>query len=297
MHLAARQRRLDDVRRVHRPFGRTRADDRVQLVDEEDHILRAADLVHHRLDALLKLSAVFRPRDHQREVQRDYPLVPQQLRHVPVRNLLGESFDDRRLPHARFADQHRVILRPPAEHLDHALDLILAPDHRIDLALLGQFGQVTAKSAQRGRLDILLPAARSLGGLPCGCSASPSGGVKFGSSSRRISLQSALDIDFEILEDTRGHAFAFPQQAEQDMLRAHVRVVERLRFLPGQRQHLLHPRGVGNIPHHFRLGSEPTCFSTSIRTVSRSRPIFWSTFTATPWPSLINPSKRCSVPT
>ena len=44
-------------------------------------------------------------------------------------------------------------------------------------------------------------------------------------------------------------------------------------------------------------GPEPTCFSTSIRTVSRSSPIFWSTLTATPWPSLISPSRRCSVPT
>src|SRR5437660_97573 len=51
---------------------------------------------------------------------------------------------------------------------------------------------------------------------------------------------------------------------------------------------------VGNI---FVSGPDPTCFSTSIRTVSRSSPIFCKTFTATPWPSLIRPSKRCSVPT
>src|SRR5438093_8312745 len=34
-----------------------------------------------------------------------------------------------------------------------------------------------------------------------------------------------------------------------------------------------------------------------MRTVSRSRPIFWSTLTATPWPSLIRPRSKCSVPT
>src|SRR4029450_10835194 len=36
--LAARQRRLEDVRRVERAFGRPRADERVQLVDEDDDV-------------------------------------------------------------------------------------------------------------------------------------------------------------------------------------------------------------------------------------------------------------------
>src|SRR2546423_13798649 len=34
-----------------------------------------------------------------------------------------------------------------------------------------------------------------------------------------------------------------------------------------------------------------------MRTVSRSRPNFCNTLTATPWPSLMRPSSRCSVPT
>ena len=36
--LAAREHRLEHVARVHRAFGRARADDRVQLVDEEDDL-------------------------------------------------------------------------------------------------------------------------------------------------------------------------------------------------------------------------------------------------------------------
>ena len=36
LQLAARQRRLEDVGGVDRAFGRARADERVQLVDEED---------------------------------------------------------------------------------------------------------------------------------------------------------------------------------------------------------------------------------------------------------------------
>jgi len=57
-------------------------------------------------------------------------------------------------------------------------------------------------------------------------------------------------------------------------------------------------RGVyGMFPIMLVSGCEPTCFSTSIQTLSRSSPIFCSTLTATPCPSLISPSKRCSVPT
>ena len=40
VQLAARQHRLEHVRGVHRAFGRARADDGVQLVDEQDDLRR-----------------------------------------------------------------------------------------------------------------------------------------------------------------------------------------------------------------------------------------------------------------
>ena len=69
--LAARERRLEHVRRVHRAFGRARADERVQLVDEEDDLaLALLDLLEHRLQAVLELAAVLRAGDHRAEVER-----------------------------------------------------------------------------------------------------------------------------------------------------------------------------------------------------------------------------------
>ena len=44
------------------PSGAARADDRVQLVDEDDDVVRLADLVHDRLQALLELTAILRAR-------------------------------------------------------------------------------------------------------------------------------------------------------------------------------------------------------------------------------------------
>jgi hypothetical protein len=62
---------------------------------------------------------------------------------------LREPLDDRRLADAGLADQHRVVLGPPAEDLDHATDLVVAPDHRVELALGGGLGQVAAVALER----------------------------------------------------------------------------------------------------------------------------------------------------
>ena len=81
LHLAAAESAgLMMLRGVHRAFGRTGADDGVQLVNEQDDVLRAADFVHHRLDALLELAAILGAGDHQRQVERDDALVAQQFR-------------------------------------------------------------------------------------------------------------------------------------------------------------------------------------------------------------------------
>ncbi len=160
LQFPAAERRLDDVRSVHRAFRGTGADDGVQLVDEEDDVLGATDLVHDRLDPLFELAAVFRAGDHEREVEGDDFLVAQEFRHVAVRDLLRETFDDRGLADAGFADEHRIVLRAAAEHLNDALDFVVPADHRIDFAFLREFGEVAAKGAQRRRLDVLLAADR-----------------------------------------------------------------------------------------------------------------------------------------
>ena len=63
----------------------------------------------------------------------------------PRDDALGEAFDDRGLADARLADQHRVVLGPPAEDLDDAADLLVAADDRVELAGAG------ASASGRGR--------------------------------------------------------------------------------------------------------------------------------------------------
>ena len=77
--------------------------------------------------------------------------------HVARDDALGEALGDRRLADAGLADQHRVVLRAAREHLDRAPDLLVAADHRVELARLGGGREVAAELRQRlvGALGIL----------------------------------------------------------------------------------------------------------------------------------------------
>ncbi len=137
LDLAAGEGRLEDVRGVDRAFGTAGADERVQLVDEQDGVLGAADLVHDGLDPLLELAAILRAGDHHGEVEHDDPAVAEQFGDVPVDDHLGEALDDRRLADAGLAEEDRVILLAAREDLDDPLDFILAADDRVQLAIAG----------------------------------------------------------------------------------------------------------------------------------------------------------------
>ena len=150
VQLAARQHRLEHLRRVHRAFGGAGADDGVQLVDEEDDLpFGLGDLLEDRLQPLLELAAILRAGDQRAHVEREDLLVLQPFGHVAADDPLREPFDDRRLADAGLADQHRVVLRAARQHLDHAADFLVAADHRIELALARQLRQIAAVAGER----------------------------------------------------------------------------------------------------------------------------------------------------
>ena len=150
VQLAAGEHGLQHVRSVHCALGGAGADDRVQLVDEEDDLaLALRDLLQHGLEALLEFAAIFRAREERAYVQREHALVLQTFGNVTADDALGQTFDDRGLADAGLADEHRVVLRAPREHLDHAADLFIAPDDRIDLALASKIGQIATVLVER----------------------------------------------------------------------------------------------------------------------------------------------------
>src|SRR3712207_1769650 len=147
---AAGQGRLQHVARAAGALRGTRADDGVQLVDEDDDLVAVlADLVHDLLEPLLEVTAVAGAGHQAGEVELDQPPSAQRLRDVALDDLGRDALDDRGLADAGLADEHRVVLAPPGEHLDGLLDLDLPADHRVDLAVAGHLGQVAAVLVER----------------------------------------------------------------------------------------------------------------------------------------------------
>ena len=151
LQLAAGQRRLEDRGGVDRALGGARADEVVELVDEQDDVAALGDLLHHLLEALLELAAVLRAGDQGGQVERVDLLVLEQLGHLAVGDARGEALDDGGLADAGLADQHRVVLGAAREDLHDPLDLGLAADDRVELALGGELGQVAAELVEQLR--------------------------------------------------------------------------------------------------------------------------------------------------
>ena len=119
-----------------------------------------ADLLHDLLEPLLELAAVLGARDQRGEVQREDLLVLEQLGHLVVGDALREALDDGRLAHAGLADEHRVVLGAAGEDLHDALDLDGAADARVQLAVVGQLGEIAAELLEH------LGGALALAGAP-----------------------------------------------------------------------------------------------------------------------------------
>ena len=156
----------------------------------------------------------FVPATIKRKIERQDALVRQKRRHVAVGDALRQAFDDRRLAHARFADQHRIVLRAAAEDLNRALQLAVAAHERVELAFHRRLRQVAAEFREQRSFfwpvhgHLLSRAARQFlahGGKP----------------------QSALEQNFG------AKGFLFAQDPQQQMLGADVLVPEPFGFFGG----------------------------------------------------------------
>src|SRR6185437_5733041 len=150
MQLAARQRRLQHVGRVHRAFCLAGAHQRVELVDEDDDLpLRRGDLGQHRLEPLLELAAELGAGDERAEVERQQALLLEAVGHVAMRDAQRQPFDDRRLADAGLADEHRVVLGAAGEDLDRAANFLVAADDRVELAFARHGRQIARVFLER----------------------------------------------------------------------------------------------------------------------------------------------------
>ena len=201
----------------------------MQLVDEEDRVVRLAQLLDDLLEPLLELAAILRARDERADVEGEDALVEQDVGDVARDDAVREALGDGRLADAGLADQGRVVLRLATEDLDDPLDLLLAPDDRIELARPRGVGQVDAELVDgRGLAGPL----RLLGAGP--------GRRALGQDANHL-VPDLVEVHAERLKDARGDALALADQPEQQMLRADVVVPKPAGFVDGQLDDALGP--------------------------------------------------------
>ena len=114
------------------------------------------------------------------------------------------------LPTPGLADQHRVVLLAPGEHLDRRLDLLGAPDHRIELAFAGELGQVARILVEVRRVG------RRLDPALLGAAADDLDHL----------LADRLRREPVAAQQVAGDAFVLLGEADQEMLRADIGVAE-----------------------------------------------------------------------
>ncbi len=192
----------------------------MKLVDEDDDVRIVGQFLHDRLQAFFELTAVLRAGDDERDVEREDPLVGEEMRHVPVDDFLRQPFDDGGLANTGLADEDGVVLRAAAQHLLHAFELVLAPDQRIQVVLHRRLGEIAAELSKQRRF--LHPRQR------------------------RLLVQQLHDVFAHGVqahplfhEDGRRDRPLFPQDAEQEVLGADVVVQQTVRLFGGELQYAL----------------------------------------------------------
>ena len=105
----------------------------MHLVDEEDDVAAAADLLQNIAHALFKFAAVFCPGEQVRHVEAVELFAAQRLRHVAAGQPLGQRLDDGGLADAGLADEGGGVFAAAAEHLHQLGKFRLAADDGIHL--------------------------------------------------------------------------------------------------------------------------------------------------------------------
>ena len=213
---------LQQIARIHGPFGFAGPHNGVQFVDEQDDFaLALCHFLDDGFQPILKLAAKFCAGDQRPHVERDDLLVRQHRRHIPVEHAYRKAFNDGGLTHARLADQHGIVLRAPTQHLHRTANFLIPADHRVDLSLPCHLHQITAIFLQRLILGLRVLIRHAL----------PAANIFKGFQNRVM----AHTIHAENLTGFALHI----RQRQQKMLGGNVLILQPVGLLLGACKHLL----------------------------------------------------------
>ena len=169
---------------------------------------------------------------------------------------MREAFDDRGLANARFANEHRVVLRAPREHLDHAADLFVPADDRVQLVMPSQVGQVAAVALERLVLPFGVLVGHTLGSTDSG-----------------ERLEDPVPGDAVLFQESRaGKSIALVGQCDQQVLRADVIVLQVLGFCLRHLGHRGQARREARLRTTVRLWTLPELGLQPVRDAGRIDP-------------------------
>jgi hypothetical protein len=103
----------------------------------------------HPLEALFEIAPELRSGQHAAQVKRINPDLFEQVRHLPLPDILGQPFSHGRLSHTGIAHKNGVVFPAAAEHLHGAFHFRLAADQRIQPAFGRPVDQVYRVGFQR----------------------------------------------------------------------------------------------------------------------------------------------------
>ena len=150
VQFAASELGFEHIGSVCRAFGCAGAHNGMELVDKEDDLaLGSGHLLEKCFQPVFELAAELGAGDHGANVHGNDPFVLEGFGHVAGDDASGESFDDGRLADARLSDEDGIVLGPAGEDLHGASDFVVAADHRIDLSLASELGEIAAILFQR----------------------------------------------------------------------------------------------------------------------------------------------------
>ena len=94
------------------------------------------------MQPLLKVAPELCPGHHGAHVERYDSFIPQGIRDIAIDNALRKTLDYCSLSNAWLPNQHRVVLAPARQHLNHPPDLFIAANYWIKLAFASSLGQI-----------------------------------------------------------------------------------------------------------------------------------------------------------
>merc|ERR1712100_101851 len=101
------------------------------FINDEDHVACRLDLLHDFFEAFLKFTAVLRSSDQKSDVEGQNTLLFKDIGDVTLLNALGKAFCDGGLADTGLADQNWIVFRSATKDLNHTIDFVVTPNHRV----------------------------------------------------------------------------------------------------------------------------------------------------------------------